>query len=170
MTYEIFYNRTRKRWPFNIGDCISSFDCTPRLNYYVSKISTGWRFPGLKLLKLLSTCTSLADVGSPLDKSDCQVIIQKTWSWTIVGNSFGEYHTPCTLKTSFVDLKKESVHSEQPKNIKFFTPTQLDIFFQWLSKVVNSADPSLPSFQYTFHIIYEIVLVLNIAEILLAGC
>jgi hypothetical protein len=32
------------------------------------------------------------------------------WPWTLVGNVFRECHAPCTLKTSFVDLKKEQAH------------------------------------------------------------
>ena len=34
----------------------------------------------------------------------CQVIIWKTWLWTILGSVFGECHTPCTWKTSIVDF------------------------------------------------------------------
>ena len=26
--FEIFYDRTRKNWPFNTGDCMGKFDCT----------------------------------------------------------------------------------------------------------------------------------------------
>jgi hypothetical protein len=31
---------------------------------------------------------------------------------------------------------------------KFFFPIQLSIFFKWQSKVIDSVDPSLPSFLY----------------------
>lgn len=31
-----------------------------------------------------------------------QVIIRNAWTWTIIDNMFGEWHTPCTLKTSVV--------------------------------------------------------------------
>jgi hypothetical protein len=37
--------------------------------------------------------------------------------WTIVGNMFGENHSPCTLKASFEDFDKT----------KFFVPTHLSI-------------------------------------------
>jgi hypothetical protein len=37
----------------------------------------------------------------------CQVIIWKTWPWTIVGNMFGECHIPCMLKASFLDFENK---------------------------------------------------------------
>ena len=40
------------------------------------------------------------------------LIILKAWSQIILGNVFGEAHTPCILKTSFVDLKKKCSHYE----------------------------------------------------------
>jgi len=50
---------------------------------------------------------------------------------------------------------------------KIFVPTQLSIFLQWQSKIV---DPSFPSILYSFFIyIIEPVLVLNFTEILIAG-
>ena len=36
--------------------------------------------------------------------------------------------------------------------IKFDVPTQLAILFQWQSKVIDLADPSIPSFLYSFYI------------------
>jgi hypothetical protein len=40
----------------------------------------------------------------------CQVIIQKTWPWTVVGSVFREYHAPCMLKTFFVDCEYVLAH------------------------------------------------------------
>ena len=53
-----------------------------------------WRFPWLKPTKLLNG--TVRGVWA--------------WPWTLVGNVFRECHAPCTLKTSFVDLKKEQAH------------------------------------------------------------
>ena len=55
----------------------------------------------------------LDDIKGLLDQlnlnglSVCQVIIQKAWPWTIVGDVFGVCHAPCTLKTPFVVFEKE---------------------------------------------------------------
>ena len=54
---------------------------------------------------------------------------------------------------------------------KKIVPTQPSILFQWQSKAVDPVDPFLPSFLYSFYYLYviELVLILSIAEILLAG-
>ena len=39
-SYKIFYDRTRKRWPFNTGDCIGRFDCIYIDNFKIFSIST----------------------------------------------------------------------------------------------------------------------------------
>ena len=53
---------------------------------------------------------------------------------------------------------------------KLFVLTQLSIPFQWQSKVVDPVGLSVSSFLYIFFIYNsELVLVLHIAEILLAG-
>ena len=69
-----------------------------------------------------------------------------------MGNVFGECLTHCTLKT------------------KLCIPTQISMLFQLQSKIVEPVDPSLTSFLYSvFFNIIELVFVLNIAVILLAG-
>jgi hypothetical protein len=47
--------------------------------------------------------------------------------------------------------------------IKFDVPTQLAILFQWQSKVIATADPFIHSFVYSFYILSNVFLVLNIA-------
>jgi hypothetical protein len=71
------------------------------------------------------------------------VILRKVSPCTIEDNVFGEYHSLCTLKTSyFVYFQNRSVGaflSLQQTNIS--APTQLSILFQWQSKV-DLVDPS----------------------------
>ena len=50
--------------------------------------------------------SQVADRGGPL-VGGCQVIIRKAWSWTIVGDVFGECHAPCTSNTPFVVFEEE---------------------------------------------------------------
>jgi len=58
----------------------------------------------------------MLDINS-LSIGGCQVIIQKVWPWTIVGNIFGVIHTPCTSKTSFVDFKIEQEYCSHYKTV-----------------------------------------------------
>ena len=55
-----------------------------------------------------SARSQVADKRIPLG-GGCHVMIQKGWPWTIVGNVFGECHTPCTLKNSFCRFRKKRV-------------------------------------------------------------
>ena len=65
-----------------------------------------------------------------------------------------------------VDYETEQVLQKT----KLFVLTQLSIPFQWQSKVVDPVGLSVSSFLYIFFIYNsELVLVLHIAEILLAG-
>jgi hypothetical protein len=67
-----------------------------------------------------------------------------------VGDVFGECHTPCTLKTSFVDFDKK-------RSRRIVTATKDLILQDFFSGSQN-------------HLyIIELVLILDIAEILLAG-
>ena len=40
-SYEIFYDRTRKRWPFNTGDCLASL--TVHVLYITSTTISNWK-------------------------------------------------------------------------------------------------------------------------------
>ena len=60
-----------------------------------------WQFPGLNCQKCLLR-PQVTERRCPLN-GGCQV----TLLWTIMGNMFRECHGPCTLKTSFVDFRKE---------------------------------------------------------------
>ena len=42
-------------------------------------------------------------------------ITWKAWQWSIVGNQFGYYYAPCTIKTSFVDFEEEKEHCSRYK-------------------------------------------------------
>lgn len=57
-----------------------------------------------------------------------QIIIQKAWPWTLVGNLFGECHASYTLKTSFVILKKSRRIVALTKD-DIFRPYPLSILF-----------------------------------------
>jgi len=60
-------------------------------------ITGHWRrFPRCTFTELLSDSTHVVDSGKPLDGRG-----------TIVDDLFGECHTPCTLRTSSADFKKE---------------------------------------------------------------
>ena len=49
----------------------------------------------------------------------CWVILRKASRLAIVSNLFGECHAACTLKTSFVDLGKDSAHGSCHKRLHF---------------------------------------------------
>jgi len=104
-----------------------------------------------------SSCHRLSDRGNPFD----WVLGPRT----IVGHVFGEYHAPCTLRTSFVDLKKKSRRIIAARKTKFFVSIQISMLFQWQSKVVEPVDSSLTSFLYSFCILLNRH---NIAEKLLS--
>jgi hypothetical protein len=77
---------------------------------------------------------------------------------------FGECHTPCMLKTSFVDFEKMCRHivTTALQKTKFSVPTQLSILYQWQSKV----DTTMTSLSIVYIYIIKLVLILNIIEIL----
>jgi len=87
-------------------------------------------------------------------ESGNQFILRKAWPWSIVDNVFGECHSPCTLSTILLVASTK----------------RLPIRFQWQSKVVDPDDPSLPSFIYSFNILFNVVTAwICIPEIMLAG-
>ena len=69
----------------------------------------------------------VANRRCPLDRG-CQVVLQKAWPWTTVGNMFGECYAPCTLQISFVATTKDSILSQyQHPTIQYF-PGAVKIF------------------------------------------
>jgi hypothetical protein len=88
----------------------------------------------------------MANRRSPL-KGGCQV----TWPWTkvVVGNVFGECHTPCKQKTSFVDFKKEQAHCNLYKRLHCLPLPNTQYFSSGYQKSLTRVDPSLPSFLYS---------------------
>ena len=107
----------------------------------------------------------MADKGSHLDVECRQVIIRKARPRIIVGNIFGEYHTPCTLKISLVYSRKTPL---QPLHrTGTLIPTQFSTLFYMAVKNHCSGCHIPPLFMFHFLDIDELILVLNIAEILL---
>ena len=85
------------------------------------------------------------------------------------GQLFGECHTPCMLKTSFVDFEKRVDTLYHYKILNFSLSTQPSTLFQWQSKVVDPVEPFLPSFLSSLYILLLNLLSSEKSEILLLG-
>ena len=72
----------------------------------------------------------------------CQVIIRKTWLWTVMSAVCGECHVCYMWKTPKEPLQKAN----------HFVPIQLSMLFQWQSKskIVSKVIPSLLHFCIIF--------------------
>ena len=80
-----------------------------------------------------------------------------------------ECHAPCTLKTSFVDFENKKARCSHYKILNVSSLLNIPNFF---SGSRNLVDPFLSSILYGFFLfiyVIELVLVLNITEMLLAG-
>jgi len=78
-----------------------------------------------------------------------------------------ECHAPCALKTSFVDFENKKARCSHYKIINVSSLLNIPNFF---SGSRNPVDPFLSSILYSFFLyVIELVLVLNITEMLLAG-
>ena len=122
---------------------------------YNVKYENWWKFPWFKPTELLVPGVWIGG-SSPcfFVGRGVHVILRKVSPCTIEDNVFGEYHSLCTLKTSyFVYFQNRSVGaflSLQQTNIS--APTQLSILFQWQSKV-DLVDLSL---LYRFYILLNL--------------
>ena len=97
--------------------------------YMFCLCTTGESFQGSNPHSL-PVYSRMADGGDPLDGGR-QIIIQKAWPWTLVGNLFGECHASYTLMTSFVILKKSRRIVALTKD-DIFRPYPLFILFSRL--------------------------------------
>ena len=71
------------------------------------------------------------------------------WLWCMPW--FREGHSPCTLKTPYMDLKNSCCIVAATK-CKFFPPTQIFILFQWQSKAIPLVASCLPHFWIIFRL------------------
>ena len=85
-------------------------------------------------------------------------------------NVFGECHTPYTLKTSFVDLEKEQVHCICYKRLNLSSLPNSPYCFSDNQMLLTQLTHPFPHFYIVLIYIIKLLLVLNIAVILLAGC
>jgi len=120
----------------------------------ISKIKKKWVLVEVPSSQCCLVRSSVADREFLLMRG-CQLIIRKAWPRTIVGNVFGECHAPYILKTSFVDFGKEYADCSCLKT-KLFVPIHISIPLQWESKVVHPVALSLPSFLFSFYILFSL--------------
>ena len=123
-----------------------------------------WRmFLGLKA----TACSRVVDRGSSFDGS---LSGYNTECLTVYHSGQHVWRLPCSLhaKDLFCRFQKEQVHFSHYERQKVLSLPNFPLHFQWQSKDVDSVDTSLPSFLYSLYII-KLVLVLNIADIMLAG-
>jgi hypothetical protein len=138
---------------------------TNSLKYFTSCFGYWWRFPARAQTHRAVQHIPRWMIGRALSMVCFQVIIWKAWPWTIECNMFGECHTPCRPKTSFVDFGKKSMRIVAATKDYIFRPYPSLLIFSVTVKSGWPYEPIFPSFLYNFHILF---LVLNIAEILLA--
>ena len=100
----------------------------------------------------------------------CHVIMQEAWLWTTVGNVL-DRHALCKLKTSFVDKKQERVgHCSRYKRLNIWSLPNSPYLSRGRQKSLTRLTIPVHHFYIVCIHIIELVFVLNIAEILLAGC
>ena len=107
------------------------------------------KFPMVQDPHICVVCPQVANMGSPLEDG-CRVIIPKTWHVDYSGQCvWGVSRCLHAKHIFFVDF--ETVTALQPvQKTTFLVSTQLSMLFGWRSKVVDSVDPSLPSFLYSY--------------------
>ena len=86
------------------------------LSVHWSMITTGywWKYTALKPTECLR-------LGWGRGVGDCKVTILKSWPWTIVSNMFREYHSPCVLNTSVVDIEKLKTYCSYYKRLNILS-------------------------------------------------
>lgn len=113
---------------------LSSFYMTKNPGYW-------WRFLALlKVQNVLQCVSRVVDKWLSIGRWGCQIMIRKTWPWTIEGIVIKEYNGPCTLNNSFVYSNKSRRIVATTKRLNFSPYRNLYTF----SVGVNSHGPGWP--------------------------